>query len=450
MSGSPTISVGGGAPPPYRGSKSGVEGETRAMQELATAARRRVVRDLEAIRGFATRHALLPIVFFLFLASLFLFTNLRVNRDFFYVAVLPLGLLLLPSLQPGSVLRTQLWRISVAYLAFFVVAVAWSPDPSLQPFIDVTRRGLLVAFFLVLTAGLALADPKFEARLFKLLALVAAVAAVVSAIQFYATHPPSMRLAGIRVFDLNLGASANANVAAPMFTTVLLGLLVHGILGNPDRRRALFWSGVALVLLAFLVAGGSRGSLIALAAALLVFVILLRHQRLLAIFGLALAGIGGIVLAGLGPTRTMIARGSSGRSEIWERAIELIGARPILGYGTAAELQFPMPSGRILQHPHNMYFEHLLHGGIGGLLLLLALLAAVALLGWRNRQSAVGLLPLAIAVSVAVKGLVGNRLYIGNADATWIEFWLPMGLFIAREVRARGLEMTGANRQPLR
>jgi len=422
------------------------------MQELATAARRRVVRDLEAIRGFATRHALLPIVFLLFLASLFLFTNLRVNRDFFYVAVLPLGLLLLPSLQPGSVLRTQLWRVSVAYLAFFVVAVAWSPDPSLQAFVDVTRRGLLVAFFLVLTAGLALADPKFEARLFKLLALVAAVAALASATQFYGTHPPSMRLTGIRVFDVNLGASANANVAAPMFTTVLLGLLVHGILGNPDRRRALLWSGVALVLLAFLVAGGSRGSLVALAAAALVFVVLLRHRRLLAIFGLTLAGIGAIVLARLGPARTMIARGDSYRSEIWDRAIELIGARPFLGYGTTADLQFPIPTGLVFQHPHNMYFEHLLHGGIGGLLLLLVLLAAMALMGLRNRQSAVGLLPFAIAVSVAVKGLVGNRLYIGNADATWIEFWLPMGLFIAREVRARTQAATGADadRQPLR
>jgi len=418
------------------------------MQELATATRRRVVRDLEAVRGFATRYSVLPIVFFLFLASLFLFTNVRVNRDFFYVTVLPLGLLLLPSLQPGAVLRTSLWRISVAYLAFFVLAVAWGPDHSLQPFIDAIRRGLLIAFFLILTAGLALADPKFEARLFKLLALVAAVAAVLSAIQFYATHPLSARLTGIQVFDVDLGASANANVAVPIFTTVLLGLLVHGILGTPDWRRALPWSGVGLVMLAFLVAGGSRGSLIALAAALLVFVILLRHKRLLAIFGLALAGIGGIILAGLGPTRTMIARGGSGRSEIWERAIELIGARPILGYGTAAELQFPVPSGRILQHPHNMYFEHLLHGGIGGLLLLLVMLAAVALMGWRNRQSAVGLLPLAIVVCIAVKGLVGNRLYIGNVDATWIEFWLPMGLFIAREIRARDPGMTGANRQP--
>src|SRR5690606_15540983 len=92
---------------PHRGGTSEVEDKTRAMQELATATRRRVVRDLEAVRGLATRYSVLPIVFFLFLASLFLFTNVRVNRDFFYVAVLPLGLLLLPSLQPGAVLRTS-------------------------------------------------------------------------------------------------------------------------------------------------------------------------------------------------------------------------------------------------------------------------------------------------------------------------------------------------------
>lgn len=177
---------------------------------------------------------------------------------------------------------------------------------------------------------------------------------------------------------------------------VFAGLLVA-------RTKSLVWGGaiVALSLVLMLMSGG-KTALLLIVPVLVVSFLLMRVRARWVGFAMVVALIGTLVLATIGSVAfrpvqavtemVMPDPTFTGRSEIWELAMEAIGAEPITGHGYSifwdTDLPYQTADSRsfaaLAAHAHNGYLETALSGGLPGLALVLVW---VGLLPWRNIES---------------------------------------------------------------
>ena len=110
-----------------------------------------------------------------------------------------------------------------------------------------------------------------------------------------------------------------------------------------------------------------------------------------------------------------------GRGSTWEAAIETFAERPLHGAGADSFLSASVPhqDGRGIAFAHDLPLEIAAELGIPGLLLVLALYGAAALLLWRARRTrAVWLLGPAVAAFL-LAGLVDWPWHLAGAGAVW-------------------------------
>jgi O-antigen ligase len=116
---------------------------------------------------------------------------------------------------------------------------------------------------------------------------------------------------------------------------------------------------------------------------------------------------------------------ATGRLEIWNQSIKLIGARPLTGYGAASSKDLLDEYSR---YTHNMLLNVALSTGIlGGLTMLLMMLSRIKLLWIRSNPIADGL-----AVLILVNGLVENVIFstlCGLPTIAWLVglVWFQLG-----------------------
>jgi exopolysaccharide production protein ExoQ len=156
----------------------------------------------------------------------------------------------------------------------------------------------------------------------------------------------------------------------------------------------------------------------------------------------AIGGAGALVLATVAwftrePWLDAVGRDTdlTGRSDIWDVALDWAGRRPVHGYGylgawgdAAFVQEVDRATGHVLMSSHNAFIEALLGGGLIGLALLVALVAvvylAVATRAVRG-HSVLAAWPLAVFVFVLVENLtetliVGNQLAVALLSATCV------------------------------
>jgi putative inorganic carbon (hco3(-)) transporter len=170
----------------------------------------------------------------------------------------------------------------------------------------------------------------------------------------------------------------------------LLGLLV--LLSRPGSRTSKLWFVTAACWWALLFATGGRGAFMGIvggcaAAALVMGHPARRFAKLMSV--LALAGLAihivffmGIpAMMGMDPfglfgslAERSLERPTSGRMELWLRALELIGTNPLLGVGPVHFAYYPL-TGALPANPHNFVLQFGSEWGIPATLVLLAMLA---------------------------------------------------------------------------
>ena len=203
----------------------------------------------------------------------------------------------------------------------------------------------------------------------------------------------------------------------------------HGwlALGAAEGNAVVRWAAVVMVLVAGLVASGSRGGVSAFGLTALVLPFASGRRRttaiavvLLATLGVAWIGLGGIVGA-------FEARGIKGsRLDLWVDMLPLVPDFPIFGVGlnafaTAYPLYQTVWRGEWIGEAHNEYLQVLLDLGVVGTLLV----GSLFLLVFRaaHRGAARGGLDLGLfgaLLGLAIHNLVDFNWQIPASAATWL------------------------------
>ena len=280
----------------------------------------------------------------------------------------------------------------------------------------------------MITAHLASAEPNYQDRLLKILAVLMLATALYSAIVEYQSHWISDRLVIVPWENPNTGAA-------------VIGLLLAGIAAGPCMNaeewpgmRLLYWAvAVSLVLLLFMTQ--TRAAMMGVVAAAFACVLVrppkLRH---LAAWGAGAAVVVGLVLFVF---RDLVLRGDAGRSDLVVDFWHLVQDRFLLGLGVQAQGRILVwYNATYLEAPHNMLMTALVYGGVIAVALLAAFYVVMIAAGVRAGRRGLSLAPLAMAVYVAVHGLF-ETVYVTTPGWQWLYLWLPVGLIADAELRGR-------------
>ncbi len=219
-------------------------------------------------------------------------------------------------------------------------------------------------------------------------------------------------------------------LGALVMQTAYLTAVARGLTGTGRRWPNL---AAATVMAIFILMTESRGPILAAAAATL-FLCVSGPWRWRALGALAAMVAVWYALPSAvhqHSTQVLERRGTSHRLEIWEYALQLIGNRPVVGHGLAANLHISVVNGKVtddITFPHDLYLSLLFYSGIVGFLIFVAL---VVMLVWRlfrgwDRTEAPWLA--ALGIGALLGGLTDLGQVTKGPGTLWLILWVPIGL----------------------
>lgn len=349
----------------------------------------------------------------------------------------------------------------LAFLGWLALSIAWAGDAGVA--LDSFSRYLLnaVLFVIVFTAVQTRRQMGWVVGAYLLGVVITAVYGLIARPEH--TAGEAFRLAG---------SVGNSNeLAAVLVTGIALALATAAAVRSNALRSAAF-AAVVLAMIS-LILTGSRGGLLALAAAILAAVVFAgrwRPQVLAVSLALALTGVTSFAafapqeirdrLSRLDPAQTNIAE--EGRATLWQVGWRIVEDHPIAGVGignfqdaSGAYVLLPGQTARTdqvidrNQGPHNMYLGMLAEVGTVGLLLFISVLAfatsAAAMAARRfERAGDIRMEIVARAVVVALVGACVAGFFSTHDVSKWMWVLLALGpslLTISRTAPTEG----GAN-----
>ena len=287
------------------------------------------------------------------------------QRELCAVAAVGVGVLIAITGWIGAAWRIQPWALPVQGI--------WRASSTLT---YANAAAAMLASLSVLACGLLLARPRSLARAAATYALLVGLAATLSRGGLVAM------LAGLLLLSVLAGVRATAWHLAPAIAgaTVAFGALI-GSLPAPAQPRPI------LAVLGLVV-----GLMITLALTRLPHRV--RAAAVAATLALVTVGFATQIVAGqtmqvlIGDRANLDSMGRSGAAHA---AMRMVAARPILGVGPGqARFQWAAADGRevVARYAHNEYLQVLVELGAIGLILLLAVLAAMAIHVRRGRADA--------------------------------------------------------------
>jgi O-antigen ligase len=373
------------------------------------------------------QHYLIPLGWLIILTSMFIAGDRgRVHQLFYVFLALPTLILVLirPRLLKPLVCNPLFIAIMI-FCAYTMLTIAWSSTEDTA--LSLMRRPLYVAMLLFAAGTIGMRSVSQLAALTRFAAMFAALAAGVSLAYFLLVRMPagSARLEGY-------GALYNPLLSAHVFgafATFWLAILLQG-------RRWL--NPLALVcfglLLATLLATGSRTPLVGIAGALAWLVMVGDRRKGLIVLGLALLAV--VIMITLHP-ESVSQRGLSYRPQIWMEALRQIGEHPWLGHGFDADMTVLIPGlDQILADPHNIELGVLYTGGVAGLVLWMAVYWTALRFCWLHRMDPSISLAAAWLIFGFGSGLTEGMAFLSRPKEHWFLIWLPLaliyGLWVAR------------------
>ena len=363
---------------------------------------------------------ILPIGYLLLLCAMFFLPGRSGLHKLYY------GLFSIPTLialctRPSelkSLLREPVFIAMLLFCTWAIVSLAWSP-----PVDSVLGEIKTPLHTLMLFAGCMLLV-RYRGEVLQPLVFCAAIVALIASIfnlyVFVRYHTPELRMIGAGAFD------------NPLLSSHVFGFFcVYWLcLSMNCRRYQILWLSVPalVIMVAALIATGSRTPLVALTLAALWLSFISWNRRSLMLLGGMLAG--GIAVVALF-SQMLLERGSSSRFDLWRLALEQIANHPWIGHGYNASLSLDPGIGFLLQEPHNFALGVLYYVGIIGLLPWLFMQAWALFKSWQLRAE-----PLLILASTWLMFGIGAGLTEGGGILSrpkehWFLLWIPLALILS-------------------
>jgi O-antigen ligase len=127
----------------------------------------------------------------------------------------------------------------------------------------------------------------------------------------------------------------------------------------------------------------------------------------------------------------------SHRLEIWDYTLRMIGDRPLLGHGLAANLHLNV--GEDITFPHDLYLSLLFYTGVVGLLLFAGFAGLLAWRLWLRRGRQETLWIAALGINALLSGLTDLGQITKGPGPIWFIVWLPLGLALGATLPLRDL-----------
>ena len=233
-------------------------------------------------------------------------------------------------------------------------------------------------------------------------------------------HPWSDRLVALGIWDTPIMAAHAAGALA------LLGLCLAPARSSGPVVASMLIAAVGYLL--FLGFCQTRGVWVVLAASLLVTAALSRNRLILVGLAVMVLGMAGVWLVW---PDVLLERSLSYRPTLWSGGVRLMTEHWLFGMGFN-EFHIPVEElRRTFKHPHNLFLNVAMRLGVGGLLLWLALWAAI---GWRALQhyrDELGRALIALWVFSGVALLTDGFGPWLKPSADWLLTWLPLGRSLA-------------------
>lgn len=364
-----------------------------------------------------------PLVFTLFFALGFFLRPTPVWAMVFYAGVTPLFLLYVRRhgfgrLAPGVF-------AALAVTVWFGLTLVWGVD---QP--QGRVQGYAISAFInsvLVLAGFVFfrnADEADFARFARTIALAAAANALLSLVLHFGFRPNEGRLGG--------WAETRHPILGADVMAVAFVFAAEAIRRARSRRETILFAACAVLTVVFILLSGSRGPLLALAAATACLLIPSRTARFLALAAAASAVLAYFAVPAVDDfVHTNLSR-TPYRFEIWSATLDYVRERPFVGHGVANVRWFVDPQ---FTFPHSIYMSALYYGGAIGLTLLLALFATAAWAAWRIPNRNERLHSLALLAIPVVAGLTDIGQAIKAPSEEWYIVWLPVLAVLGRALR---------------
>ncbi|MBA5960065.1 polymerase [Pseudomonas lactis] len=376
---------------------------------------------------------ILPIGLLLLLSSLFFVSNRNVLHRIVYIlfSVPTLFMLCMRPRELKELLREPLALAFLAFSAWALASLMWSPEPTTDT--DLFKRPLNT-FMLFGGCGLLL---HYRNELFKPIFFSAAVIALVvslcNLVAFVKGFEPDMRMIGGR------GALDNPLLSSHLFGFFCVYWLY--VCMTTQRLNVLWFSAPALaVMLAAVLATGSRTPLVALTLTILWMTFVSRNRRsALLIAGLILGGVGLLLLY----PELITTRGSSFRFELWGMSLQRIAEHPWIGHSYDSELYLTLADGNELREPHSFALGVLYYVGIIGFIPWIFMLGWGLYKGLKERAQPLFILASSLLAYGIGAGLTEGGGILSRPKEHWFLLWIPLAIIT-------GLSMAQRRRSLLR
>lgn len=370
---------------------------------------------------------ILPIGLLLLLSSLFFVSNRNVLHRFVYIlfSVPTLFMLCMRPRELKELLREPLALAFLAFSAWALTSLLWSPEPTADT--DLFKRPLNT-FMLFGGCGLLL---HYRNELFKPIFFSAAVIALVvslcNLVAFVKGFEPGMRMIG------GLGALDNPLLSSHLFGFFSVYWLY--VCMTTQRLKVLWFSAPALaVMLAAVLATGSRTPLVALTLTILWMTFVSRNRRsALLLAGMALGAAGLLLLY----PELITNRGSSFRFELWGMSLQRIAEHPWIGHSYDSELYLTLADGNELREPHSFALGVLYYVGIIGFIPWIFMLGWGLYKGLKERAQPLFILASSLLAYGIGAGLTEGGGILSRPKEHWFLLWIPLAIITGLSIAQR-------------
>lgn len=370
---------------------------------------------------------ILPIGLLLLLSSLFFVSNRNVLHRIVYIlfSVPTLFMLCMRPRELKELLREPLALAFLAFSAWALTSLLWSPEPTTDT--DLFKRPLNT-FMLFGGCGLLL---HYRNELFKPIFFSAAVIALVvslcNLVAFVKGFEPGMRMIGGR------GALDNPLLSSHLFGFFCVYWLY--VCMTTQRLKVLWFSAPALaVMLAAVLATGSRTPLVALTLTILWMTFVSRNRRSALLIASLVLGAAALLL--LYP-ESITERGSSFRFELWGMSLQRIAEHPWIGHSYDSELYLTLSDGYQLREPHSFALGVLYYVGIIGFIPWIFMIGWGLYKGLKERAQPLFILASSLLTYGIGAGLTEGGGILSRPKEHWFVLWIPLAIIAGLSIAQR-------------
>lgn len=313
---------------------------------------------------------------------------------------------------------------TAAFLIYYSVSALWSNRD-----IDVVSSNLTHSFYLLMFFCLFQAATRLGYKKQVLCALYGAII-VLTLLTFIMVDKHTL-LENRLMSGFPYAPSNVIDLGGYMAVGMLCGLILAR-----EYRNHLFFLPLPVLFLGLLLTQ-SRGPLFSLIASLLVFLVFkpkFNRHSLLWMAGGILVVAAALWLSGfashLFERLEEAYQQSFIRFGIWLHALDLIGERPLWGWGFDKHLSFVNSLGDTVTTTHDLYLGILLKGGLAGFALF-ALMIACGLIQLRRHLQTGQKAEASLFIFSLLFYLTQGMFIIGNPQEYWVLFWLPLAVIVS-------------------